>query len=709
MKILLLLLLLVSVSALAQKKSTPPNSAGAKQMQEQMEKELRELEKDAPEVAKQVREIMKGKQTDKQPQKLSPGSAKFVSPIKHITLKSPVTPPTAQQATDKLLWFKGKKIDASTLVTIDGTLIRYNHASNEVIIQSSTKKDPFNDIVKELSKSEQRKNEFITEVSNKKNSFFFYPAIMNTLKEYDNITQRYKALVKNTINLPPSVLNTTSFVKRVHSGLASYFNYRVNDEISEETRKLYNEVLQELKNAPPLDVPIPPSRDFDLCFDCDSNVQKKYNQAVDNWMENFWKYEKGLMQKAISVEKEVADIRNNSEADKMWQDMNQVHEFVFSRADKKVEMLLEQNGKDFSRVPALLQISIAVERQKQLLGVHASDNSMQKISSMLDGFDEYMQHQMDLKNYNTVLNIAFVLGMERQKQLLGAGEDEGKPYLDRLFAFNRFKLTMDMDFDLLFKNSEEEPTLKANGTTGTAQNVYVSLGFVDCKYQLYLTNTDYKNAEESAYRIPLTAKRGTKSVKDDEHKWVTYSYSGPKEMLVVFPELKISFCDNSQPDSMYVETIRYKADDLSEYASSVQKGYTIDFMGYANNLFMNISQLEASIDETKNIGLEMLKTLTTPQIKQSTGNATLDQLQNDYNMVVKQQQLQTQLSATAMMPKTLILFDAKNNDNVVIDAETNTAHKNGQMELVKGLIKVKVVHDPLPYDKAPVRKPLKKN
>lgn len=326
----------------------------------------------------------------------------------------------------------------------------------------------------------------------------------------------------------------------------------------------------------------------------------------------------------------------------------------------------------------------------------------------MDGFDEYLQHQMDLKNYNTVFNLAFIIGMERQKQLLGAGEENGLSFLDKFWAFNRFKMSMDMDFDLVFKDSENKPVLKANGATGTMQNVYVSLGLIDCKFQLFLTNTNYENGEESEFRIPLSAKGGTKSIKDEKDRWVTYSYSGPKEMLAIFPATRISFCNNSQPDSMYVQTIRYKTDDLSVYAKSVQNAYTIDFLAYANNLFATPSQLLEATDEMKNFGMEMMQVYSSSQIDQPTGNPVLDKMQNNYNLVVKQQQLQSKLSEAAMMPKTLILFDAKNNDNTLIDAETDTAHKDQQMELTKGIIKVKVVHNPLPYNQPLKRKPLKK-
>src|SRR4051812_3868133 len=168
--------------------------AQTKQQTAQMEKELKELEKDDPDMAKQVRTMMKQKGAS--PSAATSVAPKFVSPITPILLKQPVSPPSESQANDRLLWFKGKKINDSILVTAKNTVVMYQKKKNQVVVQPPAAKDPFKKIVSELSNNEKKKTDLINSVASKKNSFFFYPFISEGLKEYDKAAKQYGELLK---------------------------------------------------------------------------------------------------------------------------------------------------------------------------------------------------------------------------------------------------------------------------------------------------------------------------------------------------------------------------------------------------------------------------------------------------------------------------------------------------------------------------------
>ena len=57
------------------------------------------------------------------------------SPILKVHLKQPVAAPSAVQAKDHFFWYKGKKINDSTLVTTKKTIVQYSRKRNLLIVQ----------------------------------------------------------------------------------------------------------------------------------------------------------------------------------------------------------------------------------------------------------------------------------------------------------------------------------------------------------------------------------------------------------------------------------------------------------------------------------------------------------------------------------------------------------------------------------------------
>jgi hypothetical protein len=64
----------------------------------------------------------------------------FESPILLISYKGVVAPFPASQAKDRLLWYEGKKIDDSTLITPEATLVRWSKP--RILSLYSPKKTP---------------------------------------------------------------------------------------------------------------------------------------------------------------------------------------------------------------------------------------------------------------------------------------------------------------------------------------------------------------------------------------------------------------------------------------------------------------------------------------------------------------------------------------------------------------------------------------
>jgi hypothetical protein len=316
---------------------------------------------------------------------------------------------------------------------------------------------------------------------------------------------------------------------------------------------------------------------------------------------------------------------------------------------------------------------------------------------------------MDNKNYNLVFNLPFIIGLQRQKVLLGISDENKFDYLDQLQAFNRFKLTVDIDFKEEYYNSDGEVQMDATGKLSNPQDVFVSLGRLGCKYQLYLTNTMYGEAEEKAYRIPIQVNEGLKRIRNETGNGYQHmNYSGPKSMYLVFPVFKIDFCDNKGVDSAYLQLPVYE-EDLSQWASTVKKAYTIDMLGYLGHMFFNLQNMEGKTADASAIGEEMIKALSTKQIDEPTGNAKLDDLQADYNKSKQLSEQQEKMSRLSLNQNFIFLFDAHNNSSVLLDESTDAARTIAErLKLVNGKLHIKVVHAPEEYIPKQLRKPLRK-
>ncbi len=70
-----------------------------------------------------------------------------------------------------------------------------------------------------------------------------------------------------------------------------------------------------------------------------------------------------------------------------------------------------------------------------------------QLLSLFDGFEKYIEQQMDARNYDLVLNLPFLMSIERQRQLLGGDGDNSSDLLEKVRAFNRFKLDVQIDYE----------------------------------------------------------------------------------------------------------------------------------------------------------------------------------------------------------------------------------------------------------------------
>jgi len=693
--IYILILLLTSLEVVCQKKSStvPKPSASEKK---QMEETIKMMEETDPAAAKAMKEMLK--QFDQQVSKPKASStatvAKFVSPRTKILLKAPVNTPKASDTADRILWIKGKKINDSMLIAPSGAIILLQRKKNQVVIQPNVKKDPFEKMVRVLAQDQKSKEKMLKQIDSDPNAFFFFPAVLNTLREFDEAHDRYMELAKNVIDLKakPDEFNVGESTGSGEEEAELKKQDNTPSKIPDSVIRMYNHVKDLIKNYPNLDFPDPPARELDGCFNCDSNRIKQFELDILGWQKEFSRYEGELHRKSLLVLRGL-DRLKGPEVEKMTTDMEWGLRMAIKRYHYKVDALEKKFGGDFRYAQAIIYENLSLARQENLIALTQTEDELifEKLIKYINLFDAHVKKQLKEGNYSVLMSALQLLALSKQKQYLGEPDDQAN-YVELLQAirkFNRFRLTMEIDFAVASES------IVATAQLSTPAEVFVSLGMNGCKYMLYATGTNYMNDEELKYYVPLIARGGVKNQKEEDDKWVRYGYTGPKELMTVFPPVTIGFCEDS-PDSVSLSIIRFKAENYGDSAGKFPYAYTIDLGGYVNLLVLNQEGAEASVPEALEIAKGMM------QVQQTSVSAyqseILDRMATAYKRQILMRQKQIEFDKLAARNKVLLLFNANKSGEELFSAETNYTKSGEELSITKGIVRINVVHAPKPDD-----------
>src|SRR5215218_4325990 len=179
-------------------------------------------------------------------------------------------PLQAQKKTNNsfvLLWYKGKKINDSSLLKTTGEKVSYSPSQAMVTITYPTGKDPFTSFRNEAGKSEESKMKMDQIVVGSVSSQGPPGMVVAANEAFDEAVNEVLAIAENHLRLEPPVLQATTQEK-----ITRFKNWP--PEISE----YYNSVLDYVHHPDPgtLTTAVPPSYSFDYCFPCDADRKAAY-------------------------------------------------------------------------------------------------------------------------------------------------------------------------------------------------------------------------------------------------------------------------------------------------------------------------------------------------------------------------------------------------------------------------------------------------
>ena len=731
----IIIILLVSIACfIAADAQVPPKTSMNAEMQQQilemkkdissLEKEIKEVEKTDPAEAVSMKKELAAlknmlamlENIGKPPppvKKTAPVKPAVLqnsaSPIEPLVIKQPIIIPTAAQATDRLLWYRGKKMNDTTLVTVKGMVVQYNKNNktrSRVKLQPLKKTDPFDSMTVELTKTPHRKQALITQFSKIENGFTYYPELKRTLEIYDYLEKQYFDIFKNTIELPileEGDYKTNAPVQPAGKGGPSRDpGYAALGEQGVEpadidiealkllARKLFNEL------PPESSFPPPPKHERGLCNQCDPKLIEKQYKEDSIWTEQYLGAEQKISEILLGIERQYALLNVPSPEEELFQKISK-------RMNAKINLLMEKYGKDITRMEIVNMVIIGYERQKQLLGMGAEDEtaSVADVAENLNLYDKYLEEQIEAKNHDFVLNISSHLGVERQRQLLGVKNSESKSLgelLDFFSKYNRFELILETDFIVEDRAENNELDFKATGSMATKEKIYGMFIMDSCRYKMIPHQMNLFSTTLEDISIPFQVKSGVKSIKDDEGKLVSYNYSGPESYALTFPIIKIDFCGKNDTDTAWFYTFQMPEGtpgSTSDLSYHTRKSYKTEFLLMANFVFVT-NELQRNEDDFLKVSQDVFKTIGEFQ-SADDGGSDLEKLRLQYEGKRAMDDQANNLQGLANDKKSVVVFTANNRQTVLADKYTDTKRKLEEdgLDLVRGMMHLKILHSPL--------------
>lgn len=636
------------------------------------------------------------------PKTLPPSDKKepaYVSPFSPIKLNQPVKTPTWEQATDKLLWYSGKRIDANTLITPSGLIVRYNRQTNTITLQPpNSGPDPdtiYYGLINTLSQIKPMKNDYAVRMESMMNSFFMFSEIDLAYKEYDMFKNNYYELAKNKRQINQPALNASL----------------------ESMIQTLADIIQQL---PPIQTLPPPKRSNDLCLCEDEAAKARYHNNLKTWVGQFYREEYDILGLLMRIFEKIESLKFLGIAvpsvATSVNDPTQYFEIILERMTAKLGQLgkLYEQG-DVLIEDGLVYATLNLFTKKSELGLknttravnirQSIDRVTEEIGILIasDFFERYIDDQKSKLKYNTVFDYGLYLAHELNKKMVYPKYEVNANlfniWMEGLKKFNRFNLTMEMDFHYQIVSKEENDMIImwATGVVTSESPLYVSLGRHDCHWELYLTDVNHQKLQTSGeeYRIKMKVYSGQKDYVKD--LLPPFNYSGPAIIQMVFPTMKINFC-GGQSEAVF-DIMSFSPPDIKKHEKDdTKKIYSIDILAYINKAIIGAKTTQVNVDQLISTAGEMMNIRST-QLPPSSGDPVLDKLKMNYLLNKKKYELQYNLGQTTHTRRSIALIPEQPG-NVFLFYPTynltapNDEDKNYGIMLTKADLFLRVEHSP---------------
>jgi hypothetical protein len=573
------ILIITSVSSFAQKR---PSQKEMDKMMKEAKTEMEKLKKDP-----EYKDIIEQVEKMNQPQtKTSPASPK--KDEGNLMKLPPAKIPTKAQSTDRLLWYTGKKVNDSMIVTAIGEVVKYSRKSQQVVVQLPAR-NSFSKLSLQLKRSEDAKDDFVETMAKSRTGYFIYPFVKQGLEAMDEVDKNIGSLMVNTVKLPATPPGEKAPQETGQPANAAKEPAAVPNWLIVDHADIMNFVRAHEHDswayAPP-----PPMREFDFCEDCDTAKRNEANRRDSLYMIEFSKNESLIVEKAMKIAKYVEDHHRPAELEPYQADAFKAVQAVFKFARLKCKTLLQQYGNDFPRLAIISRVVIAIERQQMLVGLSDQEGSgdlLAKVAELTGNVDKYIDKLITEKDYRQLLNYKWIVGLYRERVLLGEdslGAASFAKTLQKLEDFNRFKLTIDATAKLVVER-DDKGEIKHVADSHLKGEEYYTI-YPDAQCDLRVMNNKRSEFKGEAMNADQALDATQFKLKVIEAKSTNATYVAPMEWMTITPYIRFNFCKTSDTLVLYgfnpkmgvVETWRFPKDGdqhASYISESMAEGFPV--------------------------------------------------------------------------------------------------------------------------------------
>jgi hypothetical protein len=338
----------------------------------------------------------------------------------------------------KLLWYKGKKINDSTLVTAGGNRVIYHSASGRVRVQFTGTGSISSTIINGVKNAPGRKRQILQTLTSGPMGRTNISAAIQASDEVDKADQRMLRHVDG-----PGELELGDAEGGSGKELPTWLRNHYDDVIS---------YVLSVKGKEPGDAPRPPQSDFSYCAPCRDKNDKAREKEVDDYISRYFTEDREHIQKALRVIR-YFQYRQSKKlpydsvaASTMEPRMTQALAEIADYMQKKAIKVWNQYKSDGPSLPFMAELFVSVRRNLELLGMSTRQDfppSSEVFSHTMTGISKHLSKALQEKNYPVLLNVRWIIALYRQAELLGVSDVTAEKPLHEYLSATRFEMKMD--------------------------------------------------------------------------------------------------------------------------------------------------------------------------------------------------------------------------------------------------------------------------
>ena len=434
-----------------------------------------------------------------------------------------------------LLWYKGKKLNDTILLTPSGQTVTYRPSKGNANVTTPPKNDIFNNVKKSIDNIEQRKTAISRRIVTSQHGTLLAGFVFHVNRSLDQAAARAEKLTTTTVQFvdeeftrpPPEAFQRT--------------------DIPREVEQLYLEVMT-LTNAirqdpfPPTPPP-PPSMSPDYCFPCDAQRQAVYKRDSIAFM-SIMAEEQAALQKALVVlrfllQYDLYSINEPPPGDKermsrMDRDIREAMPVLFRHIGRKLHMAWTTYSSDPTKIMFLVDVCSAHIRQQQLTGFPifpGFPNVQALIKRSVEAGRETFAEAMSKRDYRILLNINWVCELFAMPEMFGMELKEFEYGIENIININKFKVTVHAKSKL----HKEEATM---GATMYGESVFGAIPDSNCILKWVLLEPD---SSKMLYKL----EEASMQLRDKKP-----SYIGTRKWKSYPADFRLDFCKEEKDTAM---------------------------------------------------------------------------------------------------------------------------------------------------------------